>query len=298
MRAWLHLAALAAVVAALGAWLYYRPAGPGADETYALSQIKAAEVQRMKLERLASETSEASGESGGASAAAIELEKRDGVWRIVAPFAARADSFQAQRFLAIVEARSAARFPAANLDRYGLDPPQGRITLDDQGFAIGGVNTSTREQYVLTNGAVYAIPLAQRTAIPREADALIARALFAPDEVPVRLELPDLTAALEDGNWKLTPAPADAGPDERNAWAQRWREALAVRAARHAGKTPEAFMKVELKDGRKLALGIASREPELVLTREDEGIQYHFFADAAKRLLSAPGGAAADTEKK
>jgi hypothetical protein len=62
-----------------------------------------------------------------------------------------------------------------------------------------------------------------------------------------------------------------------------------VRAARHDGRSPDATVKVELKDGAALALGILQREPELVLLRADEGIQYHFFADVGKRLLSPPG---------
>jgi len=44
-----------------------------------------------------------------------------------------------------------------------------------------------------------------------------------------------------------------------------------------------------LKGGAELALGLLAREPELVLLRADEKLQYHFRADAAKRLLSPPG---------
>lgn len=265
---------MAAVVAALSAWVYYLPEAEK-SESYALSQLKAAEVKRIRLERLDPETT-------------IELERRGDVWRITAPFSARAESFQVERLLAIVEARSVARFASADLDRYGLGRPGSKVTLDAQTFAFGAVNTATREQYVLTEGAVYAIPLTQRTAIPRDPDALISRALFAPREAPVRIVAPGFAAALEDGAWKFTPAPDEVGPDERNAWADRWRQALAVRAARHDGRSADATMRVELKDGGVLAFGILQREPELVLLRADEGIQYHFFADVGKRLLSPP----------
>jgi hypothetical protein len=57
-------------------------------------------------------------------------------------------------------------------------------------------------------------------------------------------------------------------------------------------------VKVELKDGRTLAIGIAQREPELVLVREDEGVQYYFFADTAKRLFSPPAVTAGESLKK
>jgi hypothetical protein len=47
-----------------------------------------------------------------------------------------------------------------------------------------------------------------------------------------------------------------------------------------------------LTGGAELALGLLAREPELVLRRADEKLQYHFRADAAKRLLSPPNAAA------
>ena len=62
-----------------------------------------------------------------------------------------------------------------------------------------------------------------------------------------------------------------------------------MRAARHDGGKTEGLVTVALKDGRSLALGILQREPELVLLRADEGIQYHFFADVGRRLLLPPG---------
>lgn len=284
VRSWLYLLVMAAVVAALSAWVYYRPE-VGKTESYALSQLKAANVKRIRLERFEPETT-------------VELERRGDVWRVTAPFSARADGFQVERLLAIVDTRSVGRFASKDLDRYGLAQPSSRVTLDGQTFAFGAVNTATREQYVLTDGAVYAIALTQRTAIPRDPDALISRALFAPHEAPVRIEAPVFAAALEDGAWKFTPALDDVTPDERNEWADRWRQALAVRAARHDGKSAESAIKVEFKHGGTLELGILQREPELVLLRADEGIQYYFFAEAAKRLLSPPAPVKGDAVTK
>ena len=36
-------------------------------------------------------------------------------------------------------------------------------------------------------------------------------------------------------------------------------------------------------------LGILQRTPDLVLVRRDEGLEYHFFGDAGRRLLTPPG---------
>lgn len=301
LRSWISLAALAIVVAALVAWVYYRPQVEE-SESFALSQLKSAEVKRIRVERAVSAqatppgtpdiTQPASSAANPptahapAPAAAIDLERIEDGWRMTAPFAARADSFEVQRLLSILEARSQARYAATDLSRYGLAEAHSKVAIDNQSFSFGAVNTMTREQYVLTNNHVYAIPLTQRTAVPRDADAMISRALLAPGEVPVRLELPDFSVALRDGVWIFTPPVENAGADERNAWIDRWRQASAVRASRHDGRRASGQIKLVLKDGSRIELGILQREPELVLVRLDENIQYHFFADAAKRLLS------------
>jgi len=298
MRSWISLALLCVTVAALGAWVYYNPRAPS-TESHALSHLVAKDVKRIRVERpgaaLAAAAKPDAAPSDAAQApspaAAIELERHDGGWRMTAPYAARAETFQVERLVSILDARSSARFPATDLARYGLAEPAVKVTLDGQSFGYGAVNTMTREQYVLAGDAVYAIPLAQRNAVPRDADALIARSLFAQGESPVAFELPGLRASLQDGAWVFTPAEGTAGADERNAWADAWRRATAVRAARHDGRAPADHVNVKLGDGRAIAIGILQREPELVLLRPDEGVQYHFFADTGKRLLAAPRGA-------
>ncbi len=282
MRSWISLAVLCLAVAALGAWVYYKP--EAASQTHALSQLTAKDVKRIRVERAAAPQAATAAPQ---SAVVIELERHHEGWRMTAPFSARAEPFQVERLLSILDARSSARFPATDLGRYGLAEPPVKVTLGDESFGYGAVNTATREQYVLTREAVYAIPLAQRNAVPRDADALIARSLFAEHESPVAFELPGFTATLQDGTWNFTP-PGSASADERNAWVGAWRQATAVRATRHEGGAPNTNIKVKLADGRTLALGILQREPELVLLRVAEGIQYHFFADTAKRLLAPP----------
>jgi hypothetical protein len=280
MRAWISIAALTVAVAALGFWVYSRPTAPSAHP-HRISALEPAQVRQIRLERPAAAAK-------AAAPVAVVLERKDDAWRMTEPLAARADAFQVGRLLAILDARSSSRYPATDLARYGLDTPQAVLTLNDQTIGYGAVNSMTREQYVLTRDAVYAIPLAQRMALPRDANALLARGLLAPNEVPTRLELPAFTATLDDGTWSIAPSPSDAGADERNAWVDAWRNATAVQAVRHDGRAATPQVKIGLKDGRTVPLAILQREPELVLLRLDEGIAYHFFADTGRRLLSPP----------
>ena len=289
MRTWISLALLATVVAALGAWLYLKPAARD-SETQTLSALKSADVKRVRVERF----NVAQAPSPGSKPQlAVALERHEDNWRITAPFAARADTFQVGRLLMILDARSAVRYPAADLARFALDRPSAKVTLEDQVFAFGAINTTTREQYVLTGDSVYLIPLGPGAALPRDPNALIARELFAPGETPVRLELPEVTAALQDGTWRIEPAQKDASADDRVAWIGMWQHAIALRAARYDGAAPAQTARVTLKQGPPVTMGIAQREPELVLVRTDEGVAYHFAGGIGKRLLSPPGARAA-----
>ncbi len=85
------------------------------------------------------------------------------------------------------------------------------------------------------------------------------------------------------------PGAADLSQDDVNRWVDDWRLASALHAEPYAGGKPLGAIKVEFKDGRKITLDILQREPELVLLRPDQNLQYAFFPETAKHLLSPPG---------
>lgn len=285
MRTWISLAALLVAVAALGSWVYYRPQAPAA-QGHALSELDPKDVKSIRVERPPAAAAETP--AAPSAPAIVVLTKKDDVWRIAEPISARAEASQVDRLLAILSVRALNRYAARDLAKYGLDGTPPRLTLNEQSFSFGAVNTMTREQYVLTRDHVYAVALAHRTALPRDANALIARSLFATGEEPVRLELPGFTATLDNGKWAIAPETEDAGADARNAWADAWRRASAIQASHHTGPAAKEHIVIRLKDDRTLTLGILQREPELVLLRVDEGIEYHFIAATAKRLLTPP----------
>ena len=273
---WLNVA-LAAVVAALGAWVYFKPARDAPAE-FPLSALKPSEARSIRVER--------PGEPP------ILLEKHEGSWRLTAPFAARGDDPKVQRLLEIAEAKAAHRLPATDLARFELERPQASVIIDGQTFAFGLVGAVAREQYVLTGGAVYTVSPRYGMALPASAGELASRQLLAPGEAPVRIELKDFTVEQRDGKWVLSTGTGQLSQDDLIRWIEEWRLASAARVEPGVKGKTVAEIKVRLKDGGALTLGILAREPELVLARPDEKLQYHFRADVAKRLLSPPGAGA------
>ncbi|MDH3287750.1 MAG: DUF4340 domain-containing protein [Betaproteobacteria bacterium] len=272
---WLNMALLLGV-AIVGAFVYLRPPADAPGE-HAVSTLTPAAAMAVRIER--------------PGVATIVLDKKQGTWFLVAPFAARADEFMVQRLLAVLQARTAHRFSAKDLARFNLERPQARLIIDSQPFDFGLVNELSHEQYVLTGDAVYALSTRYGLALPTRPEALASRRLLAPGEAPVRIVPPGFTVTNVQGRWVLDPAPQDWSQDEINRWVDEWRLASALRIEPHQQGEPQNAVRLELQNGQTLVVGILSRKPELVLLRSDQRLQYHFVAEVGKRLLSPPGAA-------
>ena len=271
---WFLNAVLLAVVVALGAFAYFKPRNDQ-PVSHDLSTLRADQVKAIRIER-----------GGGPS---VALEKKDDRWFITAPFAAQADPFQVQRLLAILDAKPSVRLTATALARYDLDHPRARLVIDGQTFDFGTVNPVTREQYVLTAGAVFPVDARYGAALAGDGVELIRKQLFASGEVPVAFEGQSFSLAQSGAKWRLTPEAGQSSQDELIRWVDAWRQASALRVEPYAGHRPIAELRVALKDGRTLSLGILQRDPELVLVRPDEKLQYYFASAAARHLLTPPG---------
>lgn len=271
--AWLN-ALLAAAVAALGAWAYFKPAQDASVE-HKLSRLKPGEVRSLRIER--------------PGAPPIVLEKRQDIWFVTAPFAARGDDTRVGRLLEILGAKAAHKLAATDLARFELDPPQARVTAGGQVFSFGMANPVTREQYLLTEGAVFAVHPRHGTALPAHAGEMASPRLLGPAETPARIESKAFTVEQRDGKWTQSPAAKDPSQDDFLRWVEFWRLASAARVEPYTGGKPLETIRIRLKEGATLTLGVLRREPELVLLRPDEKLVYYFRADITKRLLAPPG---------
>jgi hypothetical protein len=274
---WVNVALLSAVVALLlFAWIKPDKSEPD----FKLSTLNAADATSIKIEI--------------AGAAPIVLERPASGWQITSPLAARADSFQVQRLLGILEATSKDRFPAAGLARFDLNEPYARLTINQQVLSFGASNPISREQYVLTQDGIYLIGLRYGASLPGNVMQLVSKQLFAPEEAPVAFEFREFSLAQHDGRWQLTPPAADLGPDDINRWVDEWRLTTALAAQPASNRKPLAMIKVRLKGGDNITLSLLQREPQLVLARSDQKFEYQLAGAIAQRLLAPP---AADSAK-
>lgn len=273
-RGWIVNLLLAIGVAGLALYLVYRPEEKHALE-HKLSNVASTAVARIRIEPSASP--------------AIELAKRGNAWFLVHPFEARADPSQVERLLDLLNASSSEKLAATDLARFDLERPALTVILGEQRFAFGTVNPLTQDQYVQVGDAVYLLSAYYRSLVPQKPERLVTHALFLDNERPVAFHLHDFKVLQQDTKWTLSPSAAEQpSQDDFNRWVDSWRFASSLLTQPAGAKTARDTIAVELADGRSLKLGVLAKEPELILVRPDEKLQFHLSGELGKRLLAPP----------
>ena len=275
-------AGLLAVILVLGLVVWLKPAAKEAQ--HSLSTLQASEVKSIEV-------------TIGASAPLV-LARTANDWRLTAPLQARADGFQVQRLLEILEAKSATRFPAAGLARYGLNEPYARLRIGGQEFSFGAANDMSREQYVSSGDGVFLLPLRYAAALPKDAFNLVSKQLFAADEAPLAFELEGFKVEQVNGTWTLQMSAANApaggaSADDINRWVDQWRLAGAIGVQAATPRKPLGLMKATLKNGVTVVVKILERGAGTVLARADQPYEYVMATETANRLLAPPAAAVA-----
>ena len=275
LRRWIVNIALLIGVVGLGVYVTYRPAAERSPQ-YKLTALAPAAVTRILIEPKGSQ--------------AIELAKHGESWFLVRPFEARADRSQEDRLLDLLGAESKEKLAAADLARFDLDKPALTLTLGDQRFAFGTVNPLSQEQYILTGDSVYLLPAFYASLVPQRPERLLTHALLLESERPIAFELRGFKVELKDAKWVVSPAAGRDEPsqDDFNRWVEGWRFASSLLTQQARGKSASETVDVRLADGRKLRLAVLQREPELILARPDEKLQFHFSGELGKRLMNPP----------
>lgn len=271
----LNLSLIAALVA-LSLYAYFKPWQSEAP-VIKLSQLKRDDVTRILVEPR--------------GAPSYKLEKRDGIWHIVAPLRAQAEAMQVDRLVDIVNATAKQKLANVDLAQFDLNPPLVRVTLNDQAFAFGRINDITYEQYVAAAGAVYLAAPFYGYGIATDVNKMLGRRLLDEGEVPVAFDFGRYQIVRDDkGKWDasgdFTVAPDQPlSQDVFNQWADEWRHTSALSVAPDKSNHAREQLRVRFKDGKSVVISILQKEPDFQLVRGDNSMRYHFGAEVGRRLL-------------
>jgi len=273
-RGWLNLVLLVAVVG-LGTLVYFNP-GKQVEPVVHLTDLDPDAVQKLTLKRPGMET--------------VVLQRQKHGWQLLQPVVVAARLPQVQQLLDLLEERSLQRYPAPGLalNKYGLEPPRATLETDGVELAFGKLNPLNNNLYVKVGGMMHMVAYNDISLLTGTWTAFVSTAPL-PDQALTRLEVPGLGVIKQgEQGWHYTGDKAPASADQMQALADAWRHAEAgqVRPLQQANTTKQVV--VELSQGEKISLGVQRNKGELVLQRQDLGLEYVFGARAAQRLLAWP----------
>ncbi|MBC7778665.1 MAG: DUF4340 domain-containing protein [Proteobacteria bacterium] len=267
-------AMLLLLVAGIAAFLYFKPKKVEEKPTeFRLSTLKPEDIKRVEV-RLRKGTP-------------VVMERDGEQWFLTAPFRARADNFEARRLADLVRAVSIEKLPATDLARFELEPPLATVILDQQTFTFGTLNRMLKMQYVLTGDAVYMVNPQYAQAIPPQPERMADNRLWTtPEQQIVGVELPRFKVEQVEGNWVVTPKPPiTPSQDDLNRFIDEWKLASGTLTEPAKLKPGKDQALVRMKDGKSVTVNLASRDPEYILIRADEGLQYHLSRETARRMF-------------
>jgi Domain of unknown function (DUF4340) len=272
-RAWIVNLLLLAGVVGLAVYAWHQGNQPK-EPSHKLSVLSAASIKKIEVTPR--------------DGAGYTLEKRGETWFLTSPLDARADQTQVQRILDLLSASSKEKLAATDLKRFDLDPPALKVAFDGQAFSFGTMNPLTQDQYLATGDGVYLVSTYYLSLVPTRADRLLSHSLFNQDEKPVSFAFKNFRVEQKEGKWTVSPEAAEKerpSQDDLNRWADDWRLASSLLTQPWSGKPTPETVQVKLADGKRVVFMVVRKEPELILARPDEKLQFQFSGEMSRRLL-------------
>lgn len=270
-RVWLNLI-MFATAACLAVFLYIKPSLQP-QTTYPISSLSKEDVQLIQI----------SSQHG-----IIELQQSNGDWLMIKPFQARADKTKVERILSLLSTASDYRLPLENLNRYGLAAPIVQLQLNHELFAFGQIAPVSNHQYVMTQFGIFLVSPQHAMLLKVAPTELIDRRLLSEVEIPQEFIFKTMHLKQVE-KWLLSPEVNDIqfSQDEINQWVNSWRVAQASYVTYNEHKideTRETFT-ILLQSGEPIRFLIVQQDPELILFRKDQFINYHFLGHSGNQLL-------------
>lgn len=276
LRLLLNLVLLAGV-AALGIYYWLTPV-PEPGTPPRISDLDIDTVSRIEVER--------PGEP------LIELVRRDGHWRLIAPMQANAEDNRIGTILMLPISISASRFSAdeVDLEQFGLEPATLTLRFDDASFVIGDENPlDDNQRYLLHDGQVHLFDgrLYQRLNAPLM--FYVDPALKPPASRLTGVSLPGRALGRSEGEWTLTPSSADGDAAALGAAWQRARASYVKRLDTDVA-ADDPVITLEFADRDPVSYRLVTAGPQPLLVRPERELQFHLTPDLAAELglIEAP----------
>jgi hypothetical protein len=276
---WILNLSLALLIAALAAFVYFKPAIDKPAGT-PLTALDASAVTRVRIEK---------------TAEPITLERTPNGWRLQTPVRARANRFNVDNLLRITTATSGFQTPvnAAALATYGLDKPTLRLLLNDEEILVGAMHPMRQQHYVRYRDTIHLVDSHVLATALFNYSSFIDTQLIEESRKLTALRLPGLRLELKDGVWRREPYDPKISMDRLNDFVAHWQNARALSVEKLSSAPALAQIELMFDNGGKpvpLKLVVLAYKPEFILARRDEGLEYQFPEEIGSRLLKLETG--------
>lgn len=214
-----NLILLAIVIALL--WLSQREQAPE-QQAATLSTLETEDIELIQIAR-----------EGKVN---LRLERQQSEWLLTAPFAARANPTRVNLLLSLLKAPVHGEFQPmdeAALKQFGLSDPEVILSMNNEQFAFGGVESISENRYVLHQGMIFLVQDDVTPLLTASAGSFVDNRLIAETSRLTRLSLPPaidsddrINFSLQDGQWQSDNAELSA--DAMKTLADSWQHAYAM----------------------------------------------------------------------
>lgn len=219
----------------------------------------------------------------------VLARQQGGGWVIASPTALPADQLQVSALTRLAQQKPVRSYPVAELDlaRLALEPPRASVMLNDVQVDFGDTEPLEGLRYVRVGAQVHLTPDLYQHLIDAGFSQFVQRRLL-PETTPISsLRLPAFSVNKADRDWMIEPR-QDVSVDQIQQLIDNWQQAAALRVSSTDAEPAGERIEVVLDDpAQPLLFIIVAREPDLVLLRPDQGLEYH-LGDRSDQLLALP----------
>ena len=227
----------------------------------------------------------------------LSFNKHDSEWKVDEPLKFRVNPLRIKSILNILKTKPHKKFNLNNvdIDQFDLKDPKLILKLDNNIFSFGTSNPIDQTRYILFNKAVYLIDDYLFAQLMVSAYFFSEKKLLSNDKNIVSIKFPDHKIYKSNGKWISTKK--DYDDDKIKNIIKAWENVVAVTVNKYQlnqnsikedcgySKSCGPIISIETSSGEIIYFSIEKENPNLILGREQIGIQYTIMADDATQMF-------------
>lgn len=281
---------LALTLVALVILAVYEPGSEEPTTKVSLTTLKDNDVQKIIIEQIQQPR--------------LVLQKSNDQWNMSEPFSVPANALRINKFLAISHTTSHSRYSLNDIDltKLKLHKPELILYLDNTKLAFGTTDALNGFRYIQIDNTIHLTTDRYSHLIRGQATALISPGLIPKNATISRLTLPGLKLMMDGNGWRVENTDTTLNTDLIHQLLDEWRHARAMQVSRVIKASTSSSnqqldpvdtqvdmpIEVQINDNETIRFVLSRTEDEIILTRTELGIRYHFETDVGERLLKIP----------